>query len=86
MKKQLKENDPTLIKFKKLCDYASELGLALDFSGLNRTMVYDLSNNKEYELNSTERTSGCYWNGSICVSDFPPTVEYYMTDIEDNND
>ena len=68
----LRDDDPTLIKFNKLCELAEDLGITLRFKG-NNCFIEDrdrVPNSPPIFLRDTEK--------AYSFDTFPPTTEYML--------
>ena len=73
---KLKDNHPTMAKFNKLCEYADELGIGIEWSG-QTVIVHDSNRDSNLPPIFLKDIEDGSW-----VSCFPPTTEFKL--IYDN--
>ena len=68
MRYKLKENHPAMIAFNKLCQYADDLGVKIEF--VDNHVLYHYEN-MVYELVDIEPNHA--------IDEFPPVMEFHIT-------
>jgi hypothetical protein len=69
---RLKEKHPTAIKFERLCQYAEDLGISIDWHGL-KVFLYDKDRDSSLPPIYLQDIEENHW-----ITSFPPTTEYYL--------